>query len=341
MAQPDLDFFRRRAVLLKAETTEGVDAVPVAGTDGFRLFDGSSSTEVDINEMPEDKPHFGNDDFVPGMPRATIQGSFQLTPPSAPGAASTTGNAFAQRVLFPAAFAVVKDLPNKITRYNPISAAIPSLTGYWYHAGSLLKVLGARVNLSGVGIEIGQRAMGQCTITGEYEEVSASAMPSVALPTVVPVVSSKRNSEMIISTLVRGGTPSTSGVPLVDLHTRAKSLRFDLGNAMGYREYTEYGASRVTDRRATFSMRLAKTDIAADFNPHFVRDKGIFVTVAYRMWESDTKVGLYTEIGVRGKIEGISDVDIDGDAGWDITGRCIPSSTGNDELYIAFGDDTP
>lgn len=47
MAQPALDFFRRRAVLLKAEVTEGTDSLPVAGTDGIRLFDGSSSTEFD------------------------------------------------------------------------------------------------------------------------------------------------------------------------------------------------------------------------------------------------------------------------------------------------------
>lgn len=341
MAQPPLEFFRRRAVLLKAEATEGVDAVPVAGTDGFRLFDGSSSTEFDAVERNADKPHFGNDEFVVANRRATIQGGFELTPPSAPGAAAATGDAFAQRVLFPAGFAAVKDLPNEITRYNPISEAIPSLTGYWYHAGTLLRVVGARANLTGVGIEIGQRFMGQCVITGEYQEVIAAALPSVTLPAVVPVVSSKRNSELLLGTLGRGGTPSTVGTPLADLHTWGKSLRFDAGNQMGYREYTELGVSRVTDRRGTFSMRLAQTDITADFNPWFIRDSGILITAAYRMWESDTKVGLYSELGIRGQIEQITEVDIDGDKGWDITGRCIPSSAGNDELYIAFGDDTP
>jgi hypothetical protein len=336
-----LQFFRRRGVLLKAEGTEGVDAVPVAATDGFRLFEGSSSTEFDAVERPADKPHFGNDEFVVSNRRATISGGFELTPPSAPGAAGATGNAFAERVLFPAAFAAVKDLPNKITRYNPISDAIPSLTGYWYHAGTLIKALGARVNITGVGIEIGQRFMGQCTITGEYREVTAAAVPSITLPTVVPVVSSKRNSELILNTLVRGGTASTVGVPLVDLHANGKYLRFDAGNAMGYREYTELGVSRVTDRRATFSMRLAQANITDDFNPWFIRDNGIWITAAYRMWESDTKVGLFSELSVMGQIEQISEVDIEGDKGWDITGRAIPSSAGNDELYIAFGDDTP
>lgn len=341
MAQPDLEYFVRRAVLLKAETTEGTDAAPVAGTDGFRLFEGSSSTEFDAVERNEDKPHFGNTSFAVANRRATIQGNFELTPPTAPGAADTTGDAFAQRVLFPAAFAVTKDLPNEITRYNPISAAIPSLTGYWFHAGTLLRVFGARVNIAQLGIEIGQRFTGQATISGEYQSVIDQALPTVTLPSVVPVVSSKRNSELLLSTLVRGGTASTSGTPLADLHTWAKSLRVDLGNQMGYREYTEKGIARITDRRATFSLRLAKTDISADFDPWYVRDNGILLTAAYRMWESDTKVGLYSELGIRGQIEQITPVDIDGDYGWDITGRCIPSSAGNDELYVAFGDDTP
>lgn len=341
MPQPNLEFFRRRAVLLKAEVTEGVDSVPVAATDGFRLFEGTSSTEFDAVERAADKPHFGNDEFVVSNRRATISGGFELTPPSAPGAAAATGNAAAERVLFPAAFAAVKDLPTKITRYNPISAAIPSLTGYWYHGGTLIKVLGARANLTGVGIEIGQRFMGQVQITGEYQEVTAAAVPNVTLPSVVPVVSSKRNSELRLGTLVRGGTLSTVGVPLAGLRTWGKYLRCDLGNQMGYREYTEMGVSRVTDRRATFSMRLAQTDITADFNPWYIRDNGIWITAAYRMWERDTKVGLYSEIGIQGQIEQITEVDIDGDKGWDITGRALPTSAGNNELYIAFGDSTP
>lgn len=341
MAQPGLEFFARRGVLLKAEVNEGDDPLPVAGVDGFMLYEGSSSTEVDIVELPEDKPHFGNDDFIVATRRATIQGGFLLMPPSAPGNASTTGDAYAQRVLFPAGFAAAKDLPNKITRYNPISSAIPSLTGYWYHGGTLLKPKGARVNVSGAGIEIGQRAMGQATITGEYTDVSASAVPTITRPIVTPVVSSKRNSELILATLVRGATASTSGVPLVGLHTWGKYLRFDLGNAMGYREFTEHGATRITQRKATFSLRIAQTDIAADFNPWFVRDNGIVMTAAYRLYESDSKVGLYTEIYVRGKIEQITEADADGDKVFDITGRCLPSPAGNDELYIAFGDTTP
>lgn len=337
MAQPALDFFKKRAVLIKAETVEGTDSLPVPATDGFRLFDGSSSTEFDKVERNEDKPHFGSNPFSVANRRATIEGTFELYPPATPGAA-TTSDAFCDRVLFPSGMAVTKDLPNKITRYNPISASIPSATAYFYHAGTLIKALGARGNISSLGIEIGQRFTGQVSIMGEYAAVVADALPSVTLPAKVPVVSSKRNSECILGTLVRGGTASTDSTPLTNLHTWAKALRIDFGNAIGYREYTEKGVAGITDRAATFTLRLAKTDITADFNPWYVRDNGIILTAAYRMYESDAKDALYSELGIRGQIENITPTDIDGDYGWEITGPCVPSDTGNDEFWIAFGD---
>ena len=58
MAQPALDFFKKRAILIKAEPIEGTDAVPLPATDGFQFFEGSSSTEFDSVDRMIDKPHF-------------------------------------------------------------------------------------------------------------------------------------------------------------------------------------------------------------------------------------------------------------------------------------------
>ena len=341
MAQPDLDFFRKRAFLLKAEAHEGTDSLPMPATDGFRLFDGSSSTEFDKVERNEDKPHFGGSPFATANHRATIEGTFELYPPATPGAA-TTSDADCARVLLPAGMAVTKDLQNKVTRYNPISTGIPSATAYWYHVRRLIKVLGARANISSLGMEIGQRFTGQASIMGEYAEVTTAALPNnIVLPSKVPVISSKRNSECILGTLDRGGTATTASTPLVDLHTWAKALRIDFGNALAYREYTEKGVSGITDRAPAFTLRLAATDITNDFDPWWLLRNGVIVTAAYRMYESDTKVGLYSELGIRCQIENVTPTDIDGDDGFEITGPCIPSSSGNDEFYIGFGDTTP
>lgn len=338
MAQPELESFRRRAVLIKAEAVEGEDSLPVPATDGFRFFDGTSSTEYDTVDRNEDKPHFGNNPFGIANKRVTIGGTFELYPPASPGQAADS-DADCARVLFPSAMTVVKDAANKITRYNPISASIPSATAYFYHAGTFVKALGARGNISQLGIEIGNRFTGQASLMGEYARYEKEDVPAgVVLPDKVPVISSKRNSELILGTLVRGGTQATAANPLVDLHTWAKSLQIDFGNQLGYREYTEKGVSGITDRAGTFTIRLAKTDIADDFDPWFVRDNGIILTAEYRLFEDDTKDGLYSALGIRGQIESVTPTDIEGDYGWELTGRLIPSSTGNDEFYIGFGE---
>lgn len=336
MTQPVLDFFKKRAVLLKIEGTEGTDAAPVEGTDGFRLFDGSSQIDYDVIERPEDKPHLGNDPFVLANGRLTINGMFELWAPAEPGQASNS-DAWAAIVLRPAGMAATKSASGALTRYNPISTSIPSITGYWYHTRELAKALGARVDISSLKMEIGQRFSGQASIMGELVDVVADTLPTVTLPTKVPVVSTKRNSVCKISTLVRGGTASTDGTPLVDLHVWAKLLQVDFGNSLAYGEYTEKGRTKV-DRRGTFTMRIAETDITNDFNPHYCRKHGIIIEADYTLWESDTKSGLYSVLGIRGQIETVTATDIDGDKGWEIKGRCVPSSAGNDEFYVGFGD---
>lgn len=337
MAQPELESFRRRAVLIKAETTEGVDANPLPAADGFQFFDGNATTEFDKIERAEDRPYFGGHPFGTANHRATIEGQFELYPPASPGQAANS-NAYCERVLLPAGMTVVKDAGQKITRYNPISAGIPSVTAYWYHVRRLIRVLGARANISQLGIEIGQRFTGQASIMGEYAEVATQQIPAVTLPTRVPVISSKRNSECILGTIDRGGTAASVGTPLSNLHTWAKSLKIDFGNQLGYREYTEKGVSGITDRTPTFTLRLAATDITDDFDPWFIRKEGIIMTAAYRLYDSDSKTGLFSELGVRCQIESINEVDIEGDDGFEISGSCIPSSAGNDEFYIGFGE---
>lgn len=341
MTQPALDFFKKRNLLIKAEVTEGTDPTPTGASDAFRLFDGSSSTEFDKVERPLDKAFFGSDPFVVANRRATIQGTFELYPPATPGAASTS-DADCAKLLLPAGMAVTKNAGAKTTIYNPISTAIASATAYWYHTGTLIKALGARADISDLKIEIGQRFTGQCSIMGDYADVSAAAAPTVTLSSKVPVVATARNTDCKLSTLVRGATTSTDGTPLADLVVWAKSLSVSFGNALAHKEFTSKSVNGVSDRQATWSLRLAKTDITADFNPWYVRDNGIVLEAALRLFEVDAVAGvldgLYSALNIRGQIETINPTDIDGDYGWELSGPCIPSDAGGDDFTIEFGD---
>lgn len=332
MSQPSLDQFRKRAVLLKQEVTEGVDSSPVGATNAVLLMDGQSSTEVDVVEREIDRPFFTNNAFGTTNRRAIIEGSFELFPPVTPGAALTS-DAACSPLLLPAGMAVVKNLGAKTTRYNPASSAIPSSTAYWHQNDILIRALGCRHNISGLSIQIGNRFSGQVRVQGSYESVEASSLPTAILYTDVPPFATYRNTVAHVTNPV-GGT---------NLLVWAKSLQIDFGNELGTKEYSSVKLNQVSDRRATFTMRIARTALA-DFNPWTVRDAGTVIGLKMRTYNVEhptAPVGLYSELGVRGQIEGVQIVDIDGDTGFELTGRCIAGNSGGDDFYIEFGDTTP
>lgn len=337
--QPSLDFFSKRTVLLKIQDDEGVPEAVSESTDGFRFFDGQSQIDYDVIERPEDKPHLGNDDFTLANARVSISGLFELWPPSEPGQA-TNSDAWAAILLRPAGMTPAKSVSGALTRYNPISQAIPVITGHWYHTRELIKGNDIRADISSLKMEIGQRFTGQGALLGELtSDVEESTLPSVTLPTKTPVTCSKKNSRCRVRTLVRGGTASTDDTPLAWLATWSKLLQVDFGNSPEFNEYTD--KSQVTlGRKGTFTWRVAETDITDDFNPEYVRRHGIFLEIDWTLWESDTRVGLYSVLGVRGKIETVTRVALGKDKGWEIKGRCLATSGGNDEFFVGFGDNT-
>lgn len=336
MSQPDFEDFDQRAILLKIQPTDA-DAAPDESVDGFRLFDGSSQIEGDIVERNADKPHLGNNPFVIANERATIKGMFELWSPAEPGQAANS-DAWAAIVLRPAGMAVTKSPSAAITRYNPVSRAIAQITGHWSHARELVRAIGCRCDIDELKIEIGQRFMGSVTIIGELPDgVVEADMPTVTLPTKVPVVANKRNTECVISTFERGGTASTDGTPLDGLHVWAELFKISFGNNLNYKELTEASRTKV-NRKGTFVLRLAQTDITNDFNPHYVRKHGIEIAIDTTLWEKETKVGLHSVLGCRGQIETVTAIDLGGSKGWELKGRCIATAAGNDEFYVGFGD---
>lgn len=346
MTQPALDRFKKRNALIKAQPTENVDPTPTGGSDAFRFFNGETSTEFDKIDREEDRQYFGNYPFGVANRRAKIGGEFELYPPATPGQVST-GNADCEKILLPSGMAVTKNALENITRYSPISDGVPMVAARFYHTGTLLNALNCRGDISSLAIEIGQRFKGKGSLLGNYTEVVAAAAPAVTLPSKVPVVANARNTRAYLSTLVRGGTESTDGTPLGALLVWAKMLSVDFGNDLKHKEYSSKAVNKVDDRKGKWSMRIAKTDITDDFNPWYVRDNAIVLTASMSLYEvegatPDTVItGLYSKLAIRGQIETITPTDIDGDYGWELSGPCIPTDSGNDEFYIEFGDDTP
>lgn len=319
MTQPALQAFKRRGFAIKAEVTEGTDSVPTSSANAFRLFDGSSAIEGDIIERPVDSDIFGHDPFVVGNQRVTIEGDLEIIPPTTPG----VGSIAARHVLYPCGMAETITLSDDLTEYRVISDAIPSASIYFWHAGTLKKGLGARGDLSGLMMEIGNRFKARVRLEGSFSDISEAALPTFDYSAfTVPTVIKKSNSIMRIAP-----------VDGAYVHLRAKSLGVDFNNGIQTKEYTQFGATTINERKPVATLRFARQAMA-DIDVHALRDAGTHIQADFTLIEAD---GRYNRLKIRGQIETINDTDIDGDFGYEMTVRCIPSTAGGDEVVIEFG----
>jgi hypothetical protein len=232
--------------------------------------------------------------------------------------------------LLPAGMAVVKDAGAKTTRYNPISTAIPSSTAKFYHNDRLFVALGARHDISELGINIGQMMGGRVRVMGTAQALTESTLPTPDLYEDIPPVARFNNTRAYIDPDGSGGG--------AEVLVWAKSLVVNFGNELGAKEYSSVKRNTISDRLATWTMRIARNDLS-DFNYDTLADGGTIITARMRVYSVGIP-GLYAEIGIRGQIESHNEVDIEGDHGVELSGPCIPSDTGGDEFYLLFGDDT-
>lgn len=319
MAQPALQAFKRRGFAIKAEVTEGTDSVPTSSANAFRLFDGSSSIEGDIIERPVDSDIFGHDPFVVGNQRVTIEGDLEIIPPGTPGVDSIA----ARHVLYPCGMAEVLTVADDLTEYRTISDSIPSASMYFWHAGTLKKGLGARGDLSGLMMEIGNRFKARVRLEGSFSDITEQSLPSFDYTAfTVPTVIKKSNSIMRIAP-----------VDGAYVHLRAKSLGVDFNNGIQTKEYTQFGSTTINERKPVATLRFARQAMA-DIDVHALRDAGTHIQADFTLVEAG---GNYSRLKIRGQIETINDTDIDGDFGYEMTVRCIPSTAGGDEVIIEFG----
>lgn len=318
-----LERFRNRALLLKVEATEGTDALPAAATDAFQLFDGTSGITATQVERTVDRPFFTHDPFVNTNLRGFVEGGFEIVPPSGAYTAASVASVDTLLRIGGMAKTFVAG-PPAIVRYNPISSAIASGTGYFYHAGTLYKITGARANLSSISMEIGNYLRGQCRIEGSCQQVDEAALPAGLDYTkfTTPIVNSTETMEMRVNNIVVEG----------------KSIGVDFGSTLTTAEHTEARINRISDRKPTFNARFYRP-AKATLDPWAIWKANTVIP----LWGSvtDPVTGLQTKMLVRGQIEQVTPTDIDGDLGYEITGRCIASDTGGDEILFEFQDTIP
>jgi hypothetical protein len=316
MANPALETFTDRGMVLKAEATEGVDAAPTAILNAFQILDGKSKLDADPIDRKIDRPYFNSAKKKYSNFRGSIDGTIELVPPAAPG----TDKASVGLALQICGMAETLDVgPPGVTTYNPISRLIPSATAWFWHSGTLRKITGARGNITGLAMEIGKYLMAQIHIEG-----SSVPMTEASLPTdfdftsfLDPTDASTESMELLIGGFAVNG----------------KSLSIDFGNALKTIQHTEARIARIASKASTFKALFYRTALA-DFDPEAKWRAGDIIELKSKITEPDTR---FTRLTALGQVTAVEETEIDGDFGWTVSGSLV-ADTGNDELLIEFSE---
>lgn len=321
-----LERFKNRALLLKVETTEGTDAAPAAGTDAFQIMDGTAGLMSDKIERMVDRPFFTHDPFVNTNVRGFIEGGFEIVPPTGVYDAATRAAVDAllrisgMAKTFVAAVVGPPAVP-AIVRYNPVTSAIASGTGHFFLAGTLYKLTGARANITSIEMAIGNYLRAQTRIEGSCQQVEEASLPAGLSYSAFhrPIANTTESMELKVN----------------GFSVEGKSLSLDFGNELQTVEHSEARLHRIRDRRPTFTSVFYRPS-RASLDPFALWRAGTIIPLVGTITEPST--GLQTKMTVRGQIEDVRPQDIDGDLGYEITGRCIASDSGGDEFTFEFSD---
>jgi hypothetical protein len=233
-------------------------------------------------------------------------------------------------ILFPCGMEIAKSSANGTTIYKPISDDIPTVTADFFHAGTLKEIVGARGNITSLAMAIGERAKGNMRLEGVYVEVDEAVVPVDGDYTAftIPSVATHDNSQMRFYNSVAANT--------LPVFLWGKSLSVDFGNELQTKQFTQLRIASISDRNATFTARFARP-AKADVDVYALRDAGTQIIIDMTTIDDDATT--YTRLRVKGQIETITDTDIDGDFGYEISGPCIAQTGGGDELALEFGLD--
>jgi len=300
-----------RVALLAIETTYGTAPTMVAA-DAILLMDSSVETSADKLERNVDSPYFGGDPFVLVGKRVVLKAGCDILGAATPGNAAPLGKLFRvcghAETLTPATSAA----------YAPISTGFESATVDFYWAGVRFRMTGVR-GLIDFDFSIKNYAKGSITLTGILTIPSDAEAPSGI-------------SWTAFQTPAAIEAPTwTVAVGATNVH--AQQLTLSQGADVKLIETSESRQVIITDRKPSGSLKIAKNDTLATWNPWAIAEAQSIVTITNTIVSA---AGLNVSMPIRAQLEYPKPIDIEGVAGFEIPFTAVPSGAGGDEYTITF-----
>lgn len=305
---------RKRLILIKKESTYGTDVSP-AGTDAVLVRDLSvTPLQSDVVSRDLVRSYLGASEQLLANTRVECQFTVELAGSGTAGTAPRYGSALQACGLSETIVASTS------VTYAPVSASFSSVTIYYNVDGVLHKVTGARGTFT-LNAEVGQIPTIQFTMTGIYNAPTDTAAPAVTYSNqATPLIFKEGN---------------TSAFQFFSYAGCLQSVTFDAGNTTVYRELV--GCTKetlITQRASTGTVMIEAPTIATkDYFSAALADS----TTGNLTFLHGTTAGNRATLTVaRADLGDPSYGDQDGIAMLNLPYTAIPSTSGNDEVSLAF-----
>ncbi len=251
---------KRELVLIKIESVQGTDSVPVAATDAVLVEDiGWSYAGARMVERNPVKGTLGKFQSVYAGTLMEISFKAEIKGSGALGAAPEIGPALRACALGETIVASTS------VSYSPVSTGHESVTIYFYEDGSLYKILGCMGNVN-VNLPVGEIGMAEFTFTGHVVGPTDIALPTGTFDAVIPAA-------------VIAGAFSAIGFAAV-----INALNMDLGNEVA--TPADFNASDGYS-----NVFIADNDPAGSFDPEATT---IATKDFHGEWRAGTKGSIVT-----------------------------------------------
>lgn len=305
---------RKRAILIETESTYGTDPTPT-GADAVLVRDLSiTPQQSDVVSRDLIRPYLGASEQLLANTRVECTFSVELAGSGSAGTAPRYGKA-----LKACGLSETVSAGTSVT-YAPVSSSFSSVTIYYNIDGVLHKVTGARGTFT-LNANVGEIPSIDFSFTGIYEAPSDASLPTVTYGSQATPLIFKNGNTDTFSLLSYSGC--------------LQSVSMDVGNTLVYRELI--GCTKevlITDRSVSGSVSIEMVSIGTkDYFAAALTD-GSLGNLTFQHGTSAGNIVDFASTKI--DIGDVSYGDQDGIAMLNIPYTAVPSTSGNDEISLAY-----
>jgi len=302
--------WKNKVLLIKKETTAGVDAVPVAATNSMLAFNVALTLDADEKARNPDKGYYASPEKSYTNKKFSLSFDVEVAGSGTAGTAPAMGAALIMCGMSETVVAVTS------VTYAPVSGSTETATIYLNIDGTLFKATSCKGSIN-MTPAIDDYNKASITVTGLYlKPVDAALVPGVFTSFQAPVDCTKETCALSINSVLVDG----------------RSFSYDQGNDNQLKQSTETRVIANVDRQGSAEV-TCWINPQSTFDPYALFEAHTKVPI---FWTSGIVAGNITQVNLPAAQLGPPQVgDLDGVAGYTIP-LTPHSSTSDNEFNIVF-----